>query len=202
MQRKKAPPQQSNGVDKEPPLDLSDVPPLKFTCSPPPRKKKKIASPELFDAIIDKYVETQKTKGLPLTMTGMALALGFANKGSMFDYERYPEYTDCVKRCRALIEESLEERIIKGQYVQGAMFYLSQPWMGWINPAYQHRVTHEGSVQHTHRRTLDWSKLDDSMLEQIAAAALPPPRNLQRGQDDDNVIDLVPEKVKVGNGED
>lgn len=202
MERKK-PPSDIKPAIKPAPIDLSGVPSLVFKKALPPIRKRSIATPEEFDAIIDEYVAKQKAKNAPLTLAGMALALGFAERNSLLYYEKIPEFEASVKRCRLIIEETLEERLIKGHNIAGTIFVLCQPWMGWTNPRYEHRITHEGNVNHTHKKGPDWSKLDDETLEKVAAAALPPPRGSVLENEQSNVIDLKPETVRVSkNGKD
>ena len=91
-----------------------------------------------FQEKIDNYfascwgiIETKKGKGVvevtqgqirPLTVSGLALALGLSRKG-LCDYEGKPGFGAIVKRAKLTIERSWEERLASGNPT-GAIFWL------------------------------------------------------------------------------
>lgn len=89
-----------------------------------------VATPEEFEALAQKYFDGCKEKKEPLTVSGLAMALGFCNRASFYDYERKPEYTNVVKRSRAVVEQGYEIRL-HGNNPTGAIFALKN--MGWTD---------------------------------------------------------------------
>lgn len=71
------------------------------------------SSPEEFDALVDNYVRMCKNAEPkePITLTGLCLALGFCSKGTLFEYQNYPEFSESVKRARLLVENAYEKRL-------------------------------------------------------------------------------------------
>ena len=59
-----------------------------------------------------------------LTMTGLALHLGFASRQSMYDYEKNDKYSYTIKRAKSLIELSYEKDIKMGEGTAGHIFAL------------------------------------------------------------------------------
>lgn len=67
----------------------------------------------------------------PLTITGLALALGFNSRQALLNYEGKPEFNDTIKRAKARIEQYAEERLYDRDGVNGAKFNLSNNFAGW-----------------------------------------------------------------------
>ena len=108
-------------------------------------------TPEEMQAVIDKYFEDcsgeyvvidgevitdkngypLKTKERPLTITGLALALGFTTRQALLNYEGKPEFVDTIKRAKAKVEQYAEERLFDRDGVNGAKFNLSNNFKGW-----------------------------------------------------------------------
>lgn len=109
-------------------------------------------TPEEMQAVIDKYfedcegeyirdeegnIETDKhghpvkTKARPLTITGLALALGFTSRQALLNYEGKEEFVDTIKRAKAKVEQYAEERLFDKDGVNGAKFNLSNNFKGW-----------------------------------------------------------------------
>lgn len=97
-----------------------------------------------FDACMGEYVrdkngniETDKngepvmTKPRPLTITGLALALGFSGRQALLNYEGKPKFMDTIKRAKSRIEQYAEERLFDKDGVNGAKFNLSNNFKGW-----------------------------------------------------------------------
>ena len=63
-----------------------------------------------------------------LSITGLALHLGFASRQSFYDYEEKPEFAYTIKRARTLIENEYEFMLQKGN-TAGAIFALKN--FGW-----------------------------------------------------------------------
>lgn len=79
----------------------------------------------------DKYGDPITTKKRPLTITGLALALGFTTRQALLNYEGKPEFVDTIKRAKAKVEQYAEERLFDRDGVNGAKFNLSNNFKGW-----------------------------------------------------------------------
>lgn len=79
--------------------------------------------PADFDAAVDAYVAECKAEGDPMTVAGLALALGFCHPSSVSDYGKRPEFSASVKRARAFLQHSTEQWAIKHKSA-GAIFSL------------------------------------------------------------------------------
>ena len=82
-------------------------------------------------AVTDKDGNPVKTKERPLTITGLALALGFNGRQALLNYEGKEEFVDTVKRAKSRIEQYAEERLFDRDGVNGAKFNLSNNFKGW-----------------------------------------------------------------------
>jgi hypothetical protein len=83
---------------------------------------------ELQDGI-DKYFTECGETGEPLTVTGLALALG-TTRETLMDYQGRDEYSDTVKKAKLKIENAYEKRLI-GRGNGGDIFALKQ--FGWTD---------------------------------------------------------------------
>ena len=97
-------------------------------------------TPEEMAKLVDDYIGRTDI----LTMTGLALALGFSTRASIYDYERMPEYSYTIKRAKMIVEQSYE-LTLRTQYSSGSIFALKN--MGWTDK--QEIVTMEADA-------LDW----------------------------------------------
>ena len=70
-----------------------------------------------------------------MTITGLALAVGFADRQSLYDYQARPEFSGVVKRARTVVENDYEKRLGLSSPT-GAIFALKN--MGWSD-----RQSHE-----------------------------------------------------------
>ena len=91
---------------------------------------KKYSTPEQMDKAVDDYVETCRLQGKPLTMTGLALHLGFSNRNAVNYYKKFPEFVDSVERAKLFVENQYEMNLMKrGTSPVGSIFALKQ--FGW-----------------------------------------------------------------------
>lgn len=72
-----------------------------------------------------------------LTMTGLAIALGFRTRQALCNYEREPGYEfafDVIQYAKLKIEEDTEQRLHdpKNYNISGAIFSLKNNW-GWVD---------------------------------------------------------------------
>lgn len=56
----------------------------------------------------------------PPTITGLALALGFATRGDLLRYQGKKEFSDTITRAKSFVEEYTERRLFDRNGVQGA----------------------------------------------------------------------------------
>lgn len=67
----------------------------------------------------------------PLTITGLALALGFSTRQSLLNYEEKDEFLDTIKRAKSKVEQYAEERLFDKDGSNGAKFSLANNFKGW-----------------------------------------------------------------------
>jgi len=65
-----------------------------------------------------------------LTITGLALFLGFCDRHSFYDYEKHPEFSHIIKKARSLIEKEYEILLKRGLGA-GAIFALKN--FRWVD---------------------------------------------------------------------
>lgn len=79
----------------------------------------------------DKSGHPVMTKPRPLTVTGLALALGFSGRQALLNYQDKPKFMDTIKRAKSRIEQYAEERLFDKDGVNGAKFNLTNNFKGW-----------------------------------------------------------------------
>ena len=67
----------------------------------------------------------------PLTITGLALALGFNSRQALLNYQAKKEFHDTVTRAKAVVERYAEERLYDKDGANGAKFSLANNFEGW-----------------------------------------------------------------------
>lgn len=82
------------------------------------------ASPELMQVAIDEFFEITDH----ITITGLALHLGFVDRQSLYDYEKKEEFTCTIKKARTRVEQWYERNLMSAS-VTGSIFALKN--MGW-----------------------------------------------------------------------
>jgi hypothetical protein len=86
----------------------------------------KFKSPEEMQVEIDKYFADEEE---PIkTMCGLAIALGFCDRQSIYDYAKREEYSCTIKAAMLRIEQGYEKRV-NGTTPTGPIFVLKN--MGW-----------------------------------------------------------------------
>ena len=81
--------------------------------------------------LIDKYGYPIRFGVRPLTITGLALALGFTSRQALLNYQAKPEFVDTVTRAKAFVEQYAEERLYDKDGANGAKFSLANNFEGW-----------------------------------------------------------------------
>lgn len=77
-------------------------------------------SPAQFNEAVDYYVDKCQIEGMPLTMTGLCLSMGFCGRTAMFDYATYPEFSNAVSRARLLVAHTYEMSAIRDKNATAA----------------------------------------------------------------------------------
>lgn len=67
----------------------------------------------------------------PLTITGLALALGFNSRQTLLNYQGKKEFMDTIMRAKAQVEQYAEERLFDKDGANGAKFSLANNFDGW-----------------------------------------------------------------------
>ncbi len=89
-------------------------------------------SPEEMESLINQYVKECRDKDDPITMSGMAYALGMDRK-TLVNYSHRDDFLLTVKRARELVEQEYERRLLKaGTPTIGYIFAMKNN-MGWVD---------------------------------------------------------------------
>lgn len=67
----------------------------------------------------------------PLTITGLALALGLNSRQALLNYQGRKEFNDTITRAKAKVEQYAEERLFDKDGANGAKFSLANNFEGW-----------------------------------------------------------------------
>jgi len=81
---------------------------------------------EQLSAKVEEYFES--LSGMPATITGLALFLGFESRQSFYDYEEREDFSYTIKRARLMIENEYEKKL-SGNNCTGSIFALKN--LGW-----------------------------------------------------------------------
>lgn len=84
-------------------------------------------TPEELQSKIDEYFNQDAVK---ITICGLALFLGFAERKSLLDYEKKEEFVNTIKRAKLRVEASYEEMLHRPACT-GAIFALKN--LGWVD---------------------------------------------------------------------
>lgn len=80
---------------------------------------------------LDKYGEPIIIGKRPLTVTGLALALGFTSRQALLNYQGKEEFVDAITCAKARVEQYAEERLFDKDGANGAKFSLANNFEGW-----------------------------------------------------------------------
>ena len=83
------------------------------------------------NTVYNKYGEPVMVGVKPLTITGLALALGFTSRQALLNYQAKPEFVDTVTRAKTIVEEYAEMRLFDKDGANGAKFSLANNFDGW-----------------------------------------------------------------------
>ena len=88
-------------------------------------RPRKYDNEQELEAQVDEYLKLYKDS---LTITGLALALGFESRQSIYDYEKHGEFSYIIKKARLHVENRYENELL-GDRPTGSIFALKN--MGW-----------------------------------------------------------------------
>lgn len=83
------------------------------------------------EPFLDKNGKPYMYGARPLTITGLALALGFNSRQSLLNYQDKEEFMDTITRAKAQVERYAEERLYDKDGANGAKFSLANNFEGW-----------------------------------------------------------------------
>lgn len=99
-------------------------------------------TPEQMQEAIDAYFD--KLDGMPPTVTGLVLYLGFDHRSSLDYYiQEKPQFSGTIKAAKSRIEEFLEQTLYRQASVTGIIFNLKNNF-GWKD---EQKVEHSGGVR-------------------------------------------------------
>ena len=75
--------------------------------------------------VLNKNGEPVYVGGRPMTIQGLALALGFTSRQSLLNYKAKREFMDTVTRARLRVEQYAAERLFDRDAQRGAQFTLA-----------------------------------------------------------------------------
>lgn len=124
---------------------------------------------EELEILITEYFESCKYKedsegkiiqiGDTITITGLALYLGFESRQSFYDYEKREDFSYIIKKARLQVESSYEKRL-DNRNPTGAIFALKN--MGWSD---KQEVISKTTIED---ERIDLTKLSEDELNQLA----------------------------------
>lgn len=83
------------------------------------------------EPVLDKQGNPVYINRKPLTITGLALAIGFATRKTLLEYQSKPQFVYAITRAKSQIEQYTEERLFDRDGVQGAKFSLTNNFKDW-----------------------------------------------------------------------
>ena len=110
----------------------------------PVGRPRRIKSPEEFDRLVDSYIDMCRANNEPVLLLGLVLALGFSGKDALYEYANFPEFSESVKRARALIEYEYEKRLNVNSSAAGPIFALKN--FGWKDKQEVDNISSDGSM--------------------------------------------------------
>lgn len=125
-------------------------------------RPRKYATPEEFEEQTKAYFDTCAMLDEPLTITGLALYMGFSSRKEYNDYLTYEGFETVATKAKAKVENGYEKNLLGGKPV-GSIFALKN--MGWRDEKQVDMKSSDGSM--TPRGTtitIDTTKLTTDQL--------------------------------------
>jgi len=123
---------------------------------------------EEMQVLIDRYFQDCKKDNEPLTITGLALALGFTSRQAVMNYEGFTDnngrmFLDTIKTAKLRIENAYEKRNIENGR-GGDIFALKQ--FDWTD---KQEIKHSGEMN-LNNKTI-YAEMSDEELRKVIANA-------------------------------
>ena len=84
----------------------------------------KFKSVEELEKKIDNYFKYCEEKHKPLTITGLALAIGMTSRRQLLEYQRRDEFHNAIRKAKLICENYVEQYLFTGKNMAGAIFNL------------------------------------------------------------------------------
>lgn len=111
--------------------------------------------------MLDKWQNPIMINQKPPTITGLALALGFASRQALLNYQAKKEFNDTITRAKSRVEEYAESRLFDRDGSNGAQFSLRNNFKGW-NETEEKRLANEREKLELEKRKVESQLADDS----------------------------------------
>ncbi len=135
--------------------------------------KKKTGRPLKFKTVadlqkkIEAYFKACDKKQIPLTITGLAIALN-TSRQTLVNYEEKEEFFDTIKKAKSIIENHIETMALTGKYVPVISIFNLKNNFGWKDKTELDHSSSDGSMSPA--KVLDTSKISTEALREIVAA--------------------------------
>jgi len=104
-----------------------------------------ISTPEEFQEKVKDFFEMCLEHDKPATASGLAYALGFSSRQSLYDYRQREEFKSAVDRAMLFIESGYEMQMAMGRGDGGIVFALKN--FGWTDKTQQEISGPNGGAQ-------------------------------------------------------
>lgn len=121
----------------------------------------KLLTDENGNYVFDKFGKPVIVGEKPITVTGLALALGFTSRQALLNYQAKKQFVDTITRAKSRIEQYAEERLFDRDGANGAKFSLANNFKGWNE---KQSVEIKNSEQKKEKTKLD------NILEQLTGS--------------------------------
>lgn len=109
---------------------------------------------EVQQLIVD-WLNDCEQNNTPLTVTWLALCLGFTSRQSLLNYETKPEFMDTIKRAKLEIEHYNEKKLYdKSTPTSGVIFNLTNNY-GWQNKLYNDNTNRNKEITPEEQAAID-----------------------------------------------
>lgn len=149
-------------VPTTPPPTVDEIKGIDFNRNRARRgRPRKYETVEDFEQQADAYFVECATKGVSLTITGLALFMGFYSRQEYDNYLDYDEFKESARFAKTLVENHYEMQMLNGKPV-GSIFVLKN--MGWRDEKQVDMKSTDRSMTPQSAIALDTSKLTTDQL--------------------------------------
>lgn len=104
-------------------------------------RPRQIETPEEFDMLVDIYVAQCIEEDKPLSIPGLALALGLCSKSNVYAYSEKEGFKESVERAKTFIEQQHYDNATTGKAHQGNVFLLKSVYNYQEKQVVDHNMT-------------------------------------------------------------